>query len=156
MGYYDSSSFQPGSSIGYRLKRLHKAAYALIDRRVSDLEITFSQWVALVLIRDGVVDTCAALADFQGHDRGATTRMLAGLDARGMVRRQRDPDDRRIVRLTLTPIGVTACEALTPRVMDFWNEMLDGLDPAEIDRFSATLDALNRRADELIEREGRA
>ena len=151
VSYYRSDNFQPCEGIGYRIKRLHQVAYALIERRFSDPDLSFTQWIALVLLRGGQVDTCAGLADFTGHDRGATTRMLDGLETRGFVIRERDTLDRRIVRLVLTEAGADACKALTPRVMDFWNDVLDGFERSEIDRFHAMLDAIQQRVDQMAE-----
>lgn len=147
MAYYQLASFQPCDSLGYRVKRLHKAAHALIEERFRDLDLSFSQWVSLAVIRSGSVDTSAGLASHLGHDSGATTRLVDGLEARGFIQRDRDTNDRRVVRLSLTPEGRAACDALTPRVMDFWNEVLEEFPAAEIDRFLATL----RRLDDRLE-----
>ncbi len=38
-------------------------------------------------------------------DKSTVSRLVAGLEARGLLVRQRDRDNRRIVRLTITPAG---------------------------------------------------
>jgi DNA-binding MarR family transcriptional regulator len=38
-------------------------------------------------------------------DKSTVSRLVAGLEERGLLVRERDPDNRRIVRLSLTPAG---------------------------------------------------
>jgi DNA-binding MarR family transcriptional regulator len=38
-------------------------------------------------------------------DKSTVSRLVAGLEARGLLVRERDPDNRRIVRLSFTPAG---------------------------------------------------
>ena len=38
-------------------------------------------------------------------DKSTVSRLVAGLEARGLLLRERDPDNRRIVRLSITPAG---------------------------------------------------
>ncbi len=38
-------------------------------------------------------------------DKSTVSRLVAGLEARGLLVRDRDPDNRRIVRLAITPAG---------------------------------------------------
>jgi len=149
MPYYDAKTFQPCDSIGYMTKRLYKAAHPLIEARFADLDLSFTQWVTLAVVGAGLVDTCAALASHLGHDSGATTRLVDGLERRGLIERHRDGADRRVVRLALTSAGRSSCEALTPRVAEFWNEVLAPFDAAELDGFVATLRRLNQRLAEL-------
>lgn len=47
--------------------------------------------------------TAAELAEHSGRDKGQLTRLLAGLKARGLLRVQADPEDRRVQRLHLEP-----------------------------------------------------
>jgi DNA-binding MarR family transcriptional regulator len=50
-------------------------------------------------------NTPAALASYLGATRGTTSQSIAVLERRKLLRRTRDPDDRRIVRLHLTGRG---------------------------------------------------
>jgi len=47
------------------------------------------------------------------------------------VLRRRDDNDRRIVNLTLTAAGRIASAELTPRVIQYWNDMLANFTAAE-------------------------
>jgi DNA-binding MarR family transcriptional regulator len=67
------------------------------------------------------------------HDAGSLTRLIDQLVERKLVTRSRSETDRRVVTLGLTPRGSDLVEALAPRVMNFWNELLSGFTHAEID-----------------------
>ena len=67
------------------------------------------------------------------HDAGSLTRLIDQMVERGLVTRGRSETDRRVVTLSLTPRGRSLVEALAPRVMNFWNELLSGFTHAEVD-----------------------
>ena len=54
-------------------------------------------------------------------DRGFTARVVKGLGDAGFLRRERDPRDRRLLKLTLTPSG----EAMVPRLHEIMQERMD-------------------------------
>jgi len=48
------------------------------------------------------------------YSASGVTRIVDGLERDGYARRQTDPDNRRAIRVTLTPAGLTALEAAWP------------------------------------------
>jgi len=99
--------------------------------RFADADLTLTHWIALLSLRDSVARTCSDIARHLGHDTGATTRLIDQLESRGLVLRRRDDNDRRIVNLTLTAAGRIASAELTPRVIQYWNDMLANFTAAE-------------------------
>ncbi|WP_313083198.1 MarR family transcriptional regulator [Pulveribacter sp.] len=69
------------------------------------LGLTYPQYVALLALweRDGL--TVSELGERLFLDSGTLTPLLKRLEAAGLVARQRDPQDERRVRITLTPEG---------------------------------------------------
>jgi hypothetical protein len=67
---------------------------------------------------------------------------------RGLVIRGRSETDRRVVTLSLTPRGRSLVEALAPKVMHFWNELLSGFTHAEVDTLISLLTRLVLVADD--------
>jgi DNA-binding MarR family transcriptional regulator len=129
--YYKPDTFRPRRAIGYLIRRLHNLIVPHAEALFADEEITFSQWVALVSLRDGLTRTCADIARHLGHDSGATTRLVDQLEARGFLKRTRSKEDRRVVYLTLTAQGRAAAKALTPRILEFWNRVLEDFTVSE-------------------------
>ncbi|MGC9399211.1 MAG: MarR family winged helix-turn-helix transcriptional regulator [Anaerolineae bacterium] len=82
--------------------------------------------VMAVLYREG--EQCfSGLADYQGVSLPTMSKLIQGLEARDLVGRMRDPEDRRRVLLSLTEEGVKAYESLLRRtethIVDWIQEM---------------------------------
>jgi DNA-binding MarR family transcriptional regulator len=136
-----------GGSIGYLLRRAYKLSVPLAESLFVGQELSFTQWIALIQLRTGVIDTCGALARFLDHDSGATTRMLDQLEGCGLVSRRRSATDRRVVHLSLTDAGHNAAEALMPRIDALWRDVLTGFDPKEVTLLTRLLQRLIDRLD---------
>lgn len=83
-----------------------RAIGALIAESLAGAEssVTVPQWRVLVLAAEGSVNLTAVAEDLGVHPSNAT-RVCDRLVKAGLVNRQRDGNDRRHVRLTLTPAG---------------------------------------------------
>ncbi|SDG43326.1 DNA-binding transcriptional regulator, MarR family [Sinosporangium album] len=69
------------------------------------------------------------------------SRMIARLAYRGLVRRERDPDDGRSVLISITEAGAAQLRRAAPVHADTLREvLLDRLTPAEHDSLAAVLD----------------
>jgi DNA-binding MarR family transcriptional regulator len=144
--FYKLDEFDCRQSIGYLNRRLHNLLLPRAEALFADEELTFSHWVALVSLRDGIVATAAELARHMNHDTGATTRLVDQLEERGLVKRTRSNTDRRVVNLTLTPDGRACAKSLTPRVVNYWNGILGGFSHAEV---ATLIDLLARLGDSI-------
>jgi DNA-binding MarR family transcriptional regulator len=149
MGYYDVDNFCPDSSIGYLVRRVHQLGLALLEPVYADEGITASQWSALATVYAGLAGTCAELAREIGHDKGAMTRLVDQLVARGLIERERDADDRRVVNLTLTPEGKAVTTRTKKRVLDQCNQWLGDWDKVEINRLLEGLARLRTKLETL-------
>jgi len=130
--YYRVETFESRNSVGYLVRRLNNLMVPHAEARFADEELTFSHWVALISLRDGVTHTCSDIARHMGHDSGATTRLVDQLEARGLVTRCRNKNDRRVVDLALTAEGKAVAKSLMPRILDFWNNMLKDFSASEV------------------------
>jgi DNA-binding MarR family transcriptional regulator len=117
---YDSTNYRPGKSIGASLGRVRVAMLAALDeelsadRRLASLELSAAQFIVIASLageeRKSASDLCKGIS----YDAGAMTRMLDRLEGKGLIRRNRSPDDRRLVHLELTDEG----RALYPRMRE--------------------------------------
>jgi MarR family transcriptional regulator, organic hydroperoxide resistance regulator len=71
------------------------------------------------------------LARAAGVSAPTATRMIDGLEARGLVTRDRDADDRRAVRIALTPDGQEAVEQRREAMHGRRRALFDQLSPGE-------------------------
>lgn len=74
---------------------------ALIEAR----GVTVSEWVALRALYDAEALPTASLVTTLGMTKGAVSKIVRKLEARGLARRATDADDARAQHLSLTPAG---------------------------------------------------
>jgi DNA-binding MarR family transcriptional regulator len=79
--------------------------------RSTGQSLTLSQYALLELLATQADARAAELAEEAGVTASTATRILDALERRGVVRRTRAPEDRRAVRITLTPEGRTMLKA---------------------------------------------
>jgi len=131
--------------------RLSATRLARRLRQESDSGLTPTQLSALAAVeRHGPV----TLGDLANHERVApptTTRVVAKLEADGLVSRQADPVDRRSSLVTATSAGTELIETTRTRKDAWLASRIAGLTPAERDRLDQALDVL----DHLTEQAGR-
>ena len=145
---FTDSTFYPDVSPGYLVRLIHQMSVAAIDKALAEDGLTATQWMTLVSLYFDHADTCIGLARGLGHDKGAMTRMIDQLEANGWVLRHRDPDDRRIVRLTLTESGRETAVAAKQKVIACWNGFLADWSEKEVGDLIATLQRLRRTMEE--------
>lgn len=144
MRFYSPDCFGPENSVGYLAKRINQASIAGIAPLLEAEGLTYVQWTALVAIFFGFGTTNAGLARHLGHDAGATTRLLDGMEAKGWVSRTRDGADRRVVNLALTPAGSNVAIAGRTAVTQWWNDRLEGWEREDVEQLIGLLQRLHR------------
>ncbi|PWF21825.1 MarR family transcriptional regulator [Corticimicrobacter populi] len=117
----DPVSCTSEDSIGFLIKCVLVSMSRIIERDMVPLDLTAMQWRPLMMVYSGKADTAAELARVLDVDTGAMTRTLDRLEGKGLLRRERSQDDRRVVRLELTDAGrevAAQCPAVLGRMLD--------------------------------------
>lgn len=153
---FTDSSFSPETSPGYLVRMIHQMNVAAVDRTLAQDGLTAMQWTALVSLHFRHADTCGGLARKLGHDKGAMTRLIDQMEAKGWVSRQRDDEDRRLIRLTLTPVGTTTALAAKRKVIACWNGFLADWSDADVAEMIAMLQRLRHTMEEKMAEESDA
>ena len=97
---------------------------SMLDRIDSEIErfgLNSTQYIVLKHLGEGTARTAADLCRLNRYDTGAMTRILDRLEEKGLVRRERGREDRRVVFLRLAPAG----RALLPRLMAIGTRVLE-------------------------------
>jgi len=84
------------------------------------------------------------LAARLGLEKSTVSRLVAGMEQRGWVSRQRDQSNRRFVRLSVTREGADVAHRIGKHLHDQHRALLAGLTPAELDALTLGLTALAR------------
>jgi DNA-binding MarR family transcriptional regulator len=82
------------------------------------------------------------------YDAGAMTRMLDRLEGKGLIRRTRSPDDRRLVHLELTDEGRAAWPRMRELALAVANRFLRGFTKAEARQLESLLARMLENAQE--------
>ncbi|WP_297181386.1 MarR family transcriptional regulator [Thermomonas sp.] len=95
-----------GSALGLLFRQVRDAMWARMEREleISGHDLTFSQFITIKQLATGHagVTDLARAADL---NPGAMTRLLDKLEARGLLLREADPNDRRALHIHLTEAG---------------------------------------------------
>lgn len=75
-------------------------------------------------------------------DNSNLTRMVDRLEARGLVRRAADPNDRRVTLVQLTEAGKALIDELRPRHRDLVEQRMSHLTPAQLAAFQEAMQTL--------------
>jgi DNA-binding MarR family transcriptional regulator len=143
--YFRADNFSCHQSLGYLTRRVQNLTNPHAEAIFADRDLTFTQWISLMGLREGVAETSADLARHLNHDAGATSRLVDQLVERGLVRRERSKSDRRVVNLTLTPQGRAVAKQYIPSIVDFWNTVMDEFSSKETSQLIELLTRLIRR-----------
>lgn len=104
----------------------------VLQHRLAAIGFSENQFAVIVALfaLDPAASTPADLAFHAGTTRSAMTALLDNLEARGLLARQRDTHDRRLVYVQLTPAGQTAANAALLAYLRSANELANLVDPA--------------------------
>lgn len=135
--YFRADNFSCHQSLGYLTRRVQNLTNPHAEAIFADQDLTFTQWISLMGLREGVAETSADLARHLNHDAGAVTRVVDELEKRGLLRRERSKADRRVVKLILTPQGKAVAKMHVPPIVDFWNRVTGEFSQQEIKQLLA-------------------
>jgi DNA-binding MarR family transcriptional regulator len=140
--FYTPELYCGQKSLWLALKRAMVSMAMAADERLQSSGVTHAQWGPLFCLKRMGNLTVAELAREMFTDAGATTRMLDRLEKKGLCRRVRSLDDRRVVRVELTEEG-EACTAEVPAVLSaVFNNHLADFSEAEWHTLLSLLDRL--------------
>lgn len=146
--HYRVDNFKARNCVGYLVKHTHLLMQERIEAELAAHGFSFTQWVVLRQLQDGISRTAADLARETRHDSGALTRLIDQLENRGLIARRRSVDDRRLVELALTADGATLLEETTALIVDALNWALEDFSRAEVEQLTGMLQRLKHRLHE--------
>ena len=118
--------------IGLLVSRTAKELGRAFDDALAAVGGSTSTWLVLLALKSGGHRTQGELAEVIGVRQPTVTHHLDALERNGLVRRERDPDNRRVQRVTLTDAGEHLFLRLRRAAGSFDGRLRAGLDDAEI------------------------
>jgi DNA-binding MarR family transcriptional regulator len=104
---------------------------------LSELGLTYPQFLVLIVLWEHGTRTVRELADVLRLDHGTLTPLLRRMEGNGLITRRRAPTDERFVEVTLTGRG-DQLRVHGPRIHCDMTEAM-GLDPAQVTALQETL-----------------
>jgi len=102
------------------------------DEQLGRLEVTAAQYIIIATLAGSTERRSASsLCKGISYDAGAMTRMIDRLESKGLIRRERCPNDRRLVYLELTEEGRAAYPRMREISRVVHNRFLQGMSRAE-------------------------
>ena len=137
--FYCAADYVPEESIGYLIRRVLAMVSLEVERELEACDLTNAQWVPLLKLFMGQTSTVAELARECHLDAGAMTRLLDRLETKGLCRRVRSVDDRRVVNIELTDAGREAARGIPGVLCQIQNAHLAGFSIEEFHAFKGFL-----------------
>jgi len=139
-----SRSFDFRHAPGHLIRRAHQKSVAVFMEETAGVDITPVQFAILNALLDAPGADQVTLAARVSFDAATSGSVIGRLEAKGWVRRESDPDDRRRKLLWITPAGAQVARSLKRAATRAQQRMLEGLDPAERAQLVALLEKLTR------------
>ncbi len=139
-----------GMAVFGRLHRAYNRYQDQIARVFGSFDLTIAGYGILASLRRAGAPyrrTAGELADAVLVTTGGITQRVDKLEAAGLVRRERDPDDRRVVYVELTDEGVAFVDRVSAAHFGNENQMLTGLNDTERERLADLLSRLELSLD---------
>jgi MarR family transcriptional regulator for hemolysin len=136
--------------IGRQLTRAAKVLSRAFEEELARAGGSLPTWLILLSLKSRSWRTQRELAEALGIEGPTLTHHLAGLERTGLVRRTRDPGNRRVQRVELTEAGDATFHRLRRAASSFDQRLRSGLDDREIQELRELLARLlsNVTADE--------
>lgn len=138
------------------MKRIVLSIVSQADKRLCRHGLTSAQWGPLMRLKTGGGSTVAELARWLNVDAGAMTRLLDRLEKKGLCRRVRSTEDRRVVQIELTPEGEAAIGEVPAVLADVLNAHLTGFSQQEFDALGEYLRRMCESGEALRDAHGLA
>ena len=138
MNIYDSDNYEPSRSVAHLVGQVRTEMLAALDRElmadrhVADIGVTAAQFIVMTRLaaaerKKSASDLCKEMS----YDAGAMTRMIDRLESKGLIRRARCTQDRRLVYLEMTEQGRSVYPRLRELSMAIQNRFLRGFSRAD-------------------------
>src|SRR5216683_3409886 len=128
--------------LGLRLARTAKQITRAFDDALAEAGGSQPVWLVLISLKTRRLASQRELADAVGIREATLTHHLNAMDASGLITRRRDPDNRRVHLVELTPAGEEAFYRMRRAAFAFNERLLVGFGEEELAEFGRVLDRL--------------
>ena len=130
-------------TIDHALRATWQAVAKTYNEQAAKHDSTMAMAMALLYIdvENGTPST--ALGPSMGMEATSLSRILKSMEERGLIYREKNPEDGRGVFIKLTPLGIEKRDISRDSVYKFNQTIKNQLDPIKIDHFFEVTDLIN-------------
>jgi MarR family transcriptional regulator for hemolysin len=134
---------RPGREpLGLHLTRVSRTVSRAFDDALTQAGGSLPVWVVLISLKSGQIASQRELAGAVGIQGATLSHHLNAMESAGLVTRRRDPRNRRLHLVELTPEGDALFARLREAAFTFDQRLRAGLTEQDVDRLEALLDRL--------------
>ena len=126
----------------YLLAQLNAAIRLRLERALRDFDLTVAQYTAMSRIRGREILSSAKLARAHHVSPQTMNELIATLETRGLVVRREDPDNRRVLLVSLAEAGRELLASCDRTVDGLESEFFATLTPAALSQLRQTVEGL--------------
>lgn len=135
-------------TVDYNIKAAWHAISRMYNTEAAKYDITTSIGFVLLNIDSEYGTPATKIAPLLGLEARSLTRMLKSMEEKGLIFRQADPIDRRLVRIFLTEEGKRKKEVSRRTVKSFNQAVHENIPANKLQCFFEVVNAINRIVDE--------
>ena len=128
--------------LGLHLTRVSRAVSRAFDDALAAAGGSLPVWLVLISLKSGQRASQRELADAVGIQGATLTHHLNAMESAGLVTRRRDPDNRRMHLVELTPAGDTLFLRMFTAATEFDARLRAGLTEHDVGQLEALLTRL--------------
>ena len=136
---YDPKNYDLRNGVPYLMARVRAAMVAEVDAELAPFGIKAAEYFVLLALANQMADTASSVCSAIAHDPGAMTRKIDALEKKNLVRRVRCPEDRRAIKLELTPEGKAVYPRVLAAAVGVVNRFLEGFTKTEVRQLEGML-----------------
>jgi MarR family transcriptional regulator, organic hydroperoxide resistance regulator len=131
-------------TVDYHIKSAWHAINRMYNQKAVQDEFTTSIGFVLININSKEGTPATKIAPMMGLEARSLTRMLKNMEEKGLIIRKPDLQDKRSVRIFLTPEGKRKKEISVKTIKEFNEEVYEKVGKEELTRFFKVFDKINQ------------
>ncbi|MGI9542013.1 MAG: MarR family winged helix-turn-helix transcriptional regulator [Cyclobacteriaceae bacterium] len=135
-------------TVDYNIKTAWHAISRMYNQQAIKNDITTSIGFVLLNINSKEGTPATKIAPLIGLESRSLVRMLKSIEEKGLIRRQADPNDKRLVRIFLTKLGIEKKEIALQTVMAFNKRIRKEIPEKELKTFFEVIERINQIVEE--------
>jgi len=137
-------------TIDHALRATWQAVTKVYNEEASKYEFTMAMAMALLYIDFTKGTPSTALGPSMGMEATSLSRILNNLEEKGLIYRERNPEDGRSVFLKLTELGKQKRELSKESVLKFNTSVRENISEEKINHFFEVTDTINKLINEKV------